>query len=95
MLRLPYAVAPLFEQWLERNLPEKKERVLGRIRSVRGGKLNESRFGVRMRGEGILAEQIRGLFSMACKKAGLEGRRLNLSTAAFRRPQGAQRSLFE
>jgi DNA repair photolyase len=95
MLRLPYAVAPLFEQWLERHAPEKKERVLGRIRSVRGGKLNESRFGVRMRGEGVLAEQIHALFSVACKKAGLEGRRLNLSTAAFRRPQGMQRSLFD
>jgi DNA repair photolyase len=95
MLRLPYAVAPLFEQWLEQHRPASKERVLGRIRSVRGGKLNESRFGVRMRGEGIFAEQIRALFNVACKKAGLEGRRLNLSTAAFRRPQETQKTLFD
>jgi DNA repair photolyase len=57
-LRLPYAVAPLFEEWLTRHLPEKKDKVLSRIRSIRGGKLNDSRFGKRMRGEGIFAEQI-------------------------------------
>jgi DNA repair photolyase len=44
ILRLPYAVAPLFEQWLTRHFPEKKEKVLNRIRAIRGGKLNDPRF---------------------------------------------------
>jgi DNA repair photolyase len=95
MLRLPYAVAPLFERWLERHRPASKERVLGRIRAMRGGKLNDPRFGTRMRGEGILVEQFRELFHLTCRQLGLNGERRELSTAAFRLPSGAQRSLFD
>jgi DNA repair photolyase len=95
MLRLPHSVAALFAQWLERHVPASKERVLGRIRAVRGGKLNDPRFGSRMRGEGILAQQIHALFGVACRKAGLNRGGPALSTAAFRRPLGTQRLLFE
>jgi DNA repair photolyase len=95
MLRLPGAVEPLFTQWLERHAPAKKEKVLGRLRSVRGGRLNDPRFGVRMRGEGVLADQIAALFRLTCRRLGLNGRRLELSAASFRRPQGTQRQLFE
>jgi DNA repair photolyase len=63
LLRLPYAVAPLFEQWLTQHLPSKKEKILNRIRAMRGGKLNDSRFGVRMRGEGIFADQMDAMFA--------------------------------
>src|SRR5262249_43813744 len=93
MLRLPFAVRPLFERWLEQHFREKKERVLGRIRSLRDGKLNDSRFGSRMRGDGPLAEAIERLFDVACHKAGLDGELPELSTAAFRRP--GQALLFE
>jgi DNA repair photolyase len=92
-LRLPYAVAPLFEQWLAHHFPDRKEKVLNRIRALRNGKLNNAEFGSRMRGEGIFADQIEALFSVACRKAGIEGNRTNLSTAAFRRPTGAQMDL--
>jgi DNA repair photolyase len=92
-LRLPYAVAPLFEQWLTHHFPGRKEKVLNRIRALRGGKLNNSEFGSRMRGEGIFAEQIGALFSVACRKAGIAGNRPNLSTAAFRRSEGSQLAL--
>ena len=86
VVRLPYAVAPLFERWLEEHFPDRKEKVLGRIRHLRGGeKLNDPRFKSRMRGEGIFAEQIRDLFTAGCKRAGI-GERPELSTAAFRRP---------
>src|SRR5258705_6337564 len=51
ILRLPYAVAPLFEQWLGTHFPDRKEKVLNRLRSLRHGKLYESAFGQRMRGE--------------------------------------------
>ncbi len=95
MLRLPYAVATLFEQWLDQHVPNQKEKVLGRIRSMRGGKLNEGRFGKRMRGEGVLAEQIRALFQLAARKAGFKARGPELSTASFRRPGGTQRLLFD
>lgn len=90
VLRLPYAVAPLFEQWLERHVPGKAAKVLGRIRAIRGGGLNDARFGSRMRGEGIFAAQIEQLFEVACRKAGFSGNGPGLSSAAFRRPGGAQ-----
>jgi DNA repair photolyase len=95
LLRLPFAVGLLFEQWLNQHYPEKKEKVLGRIREMRGGKLNDPRFGSRMRGEGPLAAMIRDVFTLACRKVGIKGRGPGLSTAAFRRPSGGQRLLFE
>jgi DNA repair photolyase len=52
-LRLPGAVAPLFEQWLEQHFPDRKAKVLNRVRSMRGGKLNDPNFGSRMSGQGI------------------------------------------
>ncbi len=95
LLRLPLAVGPLFEQWLTRHYPEKKDKVLGRIRDTRGGKLYDPRFGSRMKGEGTLAELIEDIFQVACRKAGIKGRGLKLSAAAFRRPGGTQGMLFE
>ena len=87
LLRLPGAVAPLFEDWLERHLPGTKEKVLRRIRDMRGGKLNDPRFGSRMRGEGVYAEQIRAMAVIAHRKAGFSrGLRAGLSAAAFRVP---------
>jgi DNA repair photolyase len=95
-VRLPYAVRPLFEDWLIRHFPERKEKVLNRIRSIRGGKLNDARFGSRMRGEGIFADQISQLFDISCRRAGLEGKRFpRLSTDAFRRPGEIQLSFFD
>ncbi len=93
-LRLPLAVAPLFEQWLDRHAPGKKENVLNRIRAARGGKLNDARFGVRMSGEGVLAEQTWQMFHIARRKAGLPEDGPELSTAAFRRPEGPQLRLL-
>jgi DNA repair photolyase len=95
LLRLPLGVADLFERWLGQYFPERKEKVLGRLRSLRGGRLNDHRFGSRMRGEGVLAETIRQMFALACRKAGIMGRGPELSSAAFRRPGGTQRLLFE
>jgi DNA repair photolyase len=93
LLRLPHAVAPLFEEWLTRHLPEKKDKVLHRLRALRRGKLNNSDFGLRMRGEGIFADQISRLFDVACRKSGCPGEGPELSTASFRRPGGAQLEL--
>jgi DNA repair photolyase len=93
IVRLPLAVAPLFEQWLEHHVPEKKEKVLDRIRAIRNGKLNDPRFGSRMRGEGIFADQIHQMFQVARRRVGLPEDGPALSTAAFRRPEGAQLAL--
>jgi DNA repair photolyase len=90
VLRLPLTVAPVFEQWLEQHAPERKAKVLDRIRALRGGKLNDPRFGNRMRGEGIFAEQIEQMFDVARRKVGIPDDGPELSARAFRRPPGAQ-----
>jgi DNA repair photolyase len=95
VVRLPHAVGPLFERWLEQHFPLKKEKVLGRIRDLHGGTVHDGRFGTRMAGEGVLAEQIRQMFALACRRRGIGQRAPQLSTAAFRRPGGTQRLLFE
>lgn len=94
LLRLPHGLPELFTRWLEVHRPAARERVLGRLRDMRGGRLNDPRFGARMRGEGVLAEQVRALFAAGCRRAGLARRGPTLSTAAFR-PPGVQRLLFD
>ncbi len=96
-LRLPYAVAGLFERWLETHFPERKEKVLGRVREIRGGELYDSRYGVRMKGEGVYAEHMHTMFVTVRRRHGLDGERRPLSTAHFRRPPapGSQIGLFE
>jgi DNA repair photolyase len=93
VLRLPWAVAPLFEQWLEEHFPDRKQKVLNRVRELREGKLYDSTWSIRQRGKGIFAEQIQSLFQIGCRKVGLNERDFELSTAHFRR-RGAQASLF-
>lgn len=84
VLRLPWTVAPLFERWLSEYFPERKEKVLGRLRSLRGGdRLYDAQWGKRQTGEGIFAEQIEAMFRVARRRAGMDGRP-KLSTAAFR-----------
>src|SRR6266699_3634427 len=84
VIRLPWAVAPLFEHWLEEHFPDRKDKVLGRIRHMRGDRLNNSQWHKRMTGEGIFAEQIASLFEVGCRRAGIS-ERPKLSTASFRR----------
>jgi DNA repair photolyase len=86
IVRLPWAIAPLFEHWLDEHFPDKKDKVLSRIRHIRNGKINDPRWGFRTKGEGIFAEQIRSMFDVACRRAGI-GDRPELSTAGFRRPR--------
>jgi len=95
ILRLPWAVKDLFQSWLSHHQPLAKEKILHRIREMRGGKLYDSRFGVRMRGEGVYAEQLHNLFEVARRKAGFPDEVPALSAASFRRPSGPQLDLFE
>ena len=93
-LRLPLGVGPLFEQWLQDCYPLRKEKILNRIKQMRDGKLNDANFGSRMKGQGVQAEQMQKMFEVACRKAGLNREKLELSTVAFRRPDRDQLSLF-
>src|SRR5262249_25959243 len=93
LVRLPFAVKDLFEQWLADHFPDRKDKVLNRIRSIRGGKLNESEFHARMRGQGEFSEQIEAMFNVAKRRARLDKPFPHLSADAFRRP-GEQMGLF-
>lgn len=86
MLRLPHGLRELFEDWLERHFPERKAKVLNRIRAVRGGRLNDARFHSRQRGSGPFADQVEAMLRLACRRAGLSDSCPSLSTNAFRRP---------
>ena len=97
MLRLPGSVAPYFEQRLREKLPTRADRVLNRIREARGGKLNSSVFGERMRGKGEYWSAQEKLFEVYCKRLGFNEHRVGSDrhqhTNTFRRPT-AQGSLF-
>ena len=88
-LRLPYGVKDLFVDWLDRHVPERKDKIVNRILAMRGGRLNDPRLGSRMKGQGPMAKQVIQFFAVARKKARLDGPPAELSTAAFRRPGDA------
>jgi len=94
VLRLPHTVKDVFLQWLDTHEPGKKDRVLSRVRELRGGKLYDATFGTRMRGEGIFAEQIAKMFAVATRRAGLNQKEVTMTTAHFRRPGGVQMELL-
>lgn len=93
VLRLPHGVVDIFTNWLEEHAPQRKTKVLHRLQEMRQGRLHDSRFGHRMRGQGVYAEQIRHLFQINRRRLGLDPRGSQLSTAAFQRP-GEQLKLF-
>ncbi len=94
-VRLPGAVRPIFEDWLEHHFPDRKEKVLNRVRSMCGGRLNGPEFGSRMRGEGVFAEHVARLFDVSCRRAGIGRERFpKLSTDVFRR-LGEHPTLFD
>ena len=89
VLRLPWEVSPLFQQWLEAHFPERAQRVMNRVREMRGGKDYDSAFGTRMRGEGVWADLIRQRFEKSVHRLGLHGkggRFKQLDCTQFRRP---------
>ena len=95
LLRLPGAVEHLFPAWLDRHFPERRAKVLSRVREIRDGDLNDTRFGTRMRGEGAYAEQIHSMFDLARRKCGLEAELPIPTTEHFLRPTPGQYELFD
>lgn len=95
LLRLPGAVVPLFEQWLDQHYPDRKQKILSRLRSLRGGKLYDTRYGYRMMGQGAYAEQIRQSFQISCRIYGMAQEGPPLSVQSFRRvPTQGELDLF-
>ncbi|MBL4658490.1 MAG: hypothetical protein JKX73_10850 [Flavobacteriales bacterium] len=95
MVRLNGAVAPIFADWAEKNYPDRAKKILNQIAATHGGKLNDSRFGVRMKGEGKIAENIMAMFKLS-KKRYMAGRSIPpLNTTAFRKVTHGQLNLFD
>ncbi len=88
ILRLPWEVNPLFQQWLETHFPERAKRVMNRVRDMRGGKDYDAHFGSRMRGEGVWADMIRQRFEKTISRLGIDrsARFSTLDTSKFRKP---------
>ena len=98
MVRLPFAVRPIFEDWLRKNVPLEANKFMTRIQMVRddgtgNSRMNDPKFGTRMRGTGGYAEYIRELFRKTCKRLGLNEEEVELTTKHFRRTGAA--TLFD
>ena len=94
LLRLPYSVKDLFVNWLYSEFPNKATKIIHRIKDIRGGKLNNSEFGKRFAGEGEFAETIKKLFSISCRKYGLNKKDYRLSVENFRIKASEQLEMF-
>ena len=86
VLRLPWEVNPLFQQWLAQLFPERAARVMARVREMRGGRDNDARFGSRMKGEGVWAQLLAQRFQKAAARFGLNRVRVELDLTQFRKP---------
>lgn len=95
MLRLPFGVKDMFEQWLEQHFPDRRQKVLHRIAELRDGRLNDPRFGSRMSGSGPWAAAVAKLFRTNCERTGLATSFPKLSTSSFRRTRGQLTLGFE
>jgi DNA repair photolyase len=98
VLRLPWEVNPLFQQWLATHFPDRAARVMARVREMRGGQDYDARFGKRMTGEGVWAQLLRQRFQKAAARLGLNRQRVELDLSQFRAPSAqrfeVQRDLF-
>jgi DNA repair photolyase len=83
MLRLPYSVKDLFLDWLKKEFPEKENKIINRIKEIRGGKLNSYEWGERLAGKGEFAEAVHSLFKMSCNKYHLNEKQVKLTTSLF------------
>ena len=91
VLRLPWEVNPIFQEWLAQHYPQRAERVMARVREMRGGRDNDSSFGTRMTGVGVWADLVRQRFHKSCKRLGLNRGRHELDLSQFRRPGQSSR----
>ncbi|MBL8339822.1 MAG: PA0069 family radical SAM protein [Rubrivivax sp.] len=96
VLRLPWEVNPIFQQWLQQHMPERAARVMARVREMRGGRDYDARFGTRMTGQGTWAQLVRQRFDKTCARLGYSRERQVLDRSQFRPPplNPAQGTLF-
>jgi DNA repair photolyase len=97
LVRLPHELKDLFAEWLDAEYPERATHVMNLIRETRRGRLNDPRFGTRMRGEGRYAELLERRFDVACRRWGFDQRPFELDVSRFaeRARRGGQMELFD
>ncbi|WAC40429.1 PA0069 family radical SAM protein [Pedobacter sp. SL55] len=93
VVRLNGAISKIFEDWLAKNFPDRFDKVWHQIQDCHNGNVNDSRFGARMRGEGNFAQLMSSTFKLHCKLNGLNVKKIELNSSAFKVPQ-AQLNLF-
>ena len=86
LLRLPLEIGDLFTEWLQANCPDRAKRVLSLMRSTRGGKLYDAKWGKRMVGDGPYAWMIGRRFEMAAERLGMNESSVELRTDLFTPP---------
>jgi DNA repair photolyase len=94
LVRLNGEIASIFEDWIEKAFPDRAEKVLNMIKECHGGKLNDSQWGRRMKGDGKLAESIHSLFSVSVKRYMGQNDNSALRTDLFVSKYGKQLDLF-
>ncbi len=95
VLRLPLEIKDLFDEWLRANRPDRAEKVLSLVRQMRGGALYQAEFGLRMKGEGPIAQLLSARFAAAVKRLGLNRIRYRLDTLRFAVPESARTALVD
>lgn len=83
VLRLPWELKPLFEDWLQRCFPDRAERVMARVTELHGGKRYDPRFGLRMKGQGVWSQLLQQRFNQRCQRLGMNESAVPLTTALF------------
>jgi DNA repair photolyase len=87
VVRLNGNVAPVFVDWLDRHFPDRKAAVLSRVGSLHGGKINDTRWGIRQRGDGVMADAISTTFKAFRRRYGLDRELPPLDSTSFRPPR--------
>ncbi len=96
VLRLPWELSGLFQDWLQAHFPDRAARVMARVREMRGGRDYDAAWGQRMHGQGVWAELLRQRFHAACQRLGFDRDRTPLDLGRFRPPAGeGQGELFD
>lgn len=95
VLRLSGSIGTLFGDWLEKNYPDRKEKVLNQVKECHGGDPADLKIGTRMTGQGQIAGAIQQMFSLAKKTHMGDKPKFEFNLDAYKRTISDQLSLFE
>lgn len=94
IVRLNGDISEIFKDWLQKTYPDKSPKVLNQVKACHNGKLNDSRFGDRVHGTGVIAKLIRDTFRLHCKIQGLNKEKFTFNCQDLKRGDISQLSLF-